>query len=181
MMEQLLAEIRDEAFESATNGSFVNAEDASDLDQGSTVKKVCHEQKAIARVETAEGNGNGVIEALELSSCRCNRRRLRSDIKRIEWSLAMHTSMVIHMPLGQDGTQPTHERTTTGVRRQRRTALSVDLTETEELGVDGVSQVVAHGGGASDGGGGTGQGLTVEREKAFPRQLATESAGVRRG
>jgi hypothetical protein len=72
MMEQLFAEIRDEAFESATNGSFVNAEDASDLDQGLTVKKVCHEQKAIARVEAAEGNGNGVIEVRELVSHRRN-------------------------------------------------------------------------------------------------------------
>jgi hypothetical protein len=93
----------------------------------------------------------------------------------------MRTSMVIHMPLGQDGTQPTHERTTTGVRRKRRTALPIDLTETEELGVDGVGQVVAQSCGASDGGGGTGQGLTVEREKAFPRRLATEGAGVRQG
>jgi hypothetical protein len=51
--------------------------------------------------------------------------------------------MMIDVALSKRGAEPTHERASTGVRRQGGSALPVALGETEEFGVEGIGKVFA--------------------------------------
>jgi hypothetical protein len=135
IVEELLAEIGNQALESPADRSFVNAKNARYLQECLTIKKVRSEQKTVLRRKVLKSAGDSMRESSKLGADRLGRRCLRSDIERVKRGLAMGPAVAIHMPLSQDRTEPAEKRATAGIGGQWRTALAIDLTKTIELGV----------------------------------------------
>ncbi len=87
--------------------------------------------------------------------------------------------MVIDVALCKRSAEPTQQRATPGVRRQRRAAFAIVLTKTVELGVERVREIVAQRSGAGDGNSSLRERSAIEPEKTLPRSLTAKSAGVR--
>jgi len=56
--------------------------------------------------------------------------------------------------LGQCRAQPTEQRPTARVGSQRRTALTIEFSQSVQLGIKGIGKLIPDGGGSSDPNGG---------------------------
>lgn len=100
------------------------------------------------------------------------------NVEAVERGLAVGVAVVIDVPLGEGGAKPAKERAATGVGGKRRAALAIDLTEAVELGVEGVSKIVAEGARTRDGDSCLGKGSSVKAQETLPGDFAAEGAGV---
>jgi len=143
IVEEVLAEIGDQALESPADCSFVNAKNARYLQECLAIKKVRSEQETILRLKVLKSADDGMLKPNEFEIDRRHRGCLRCDIDRFKRGLAMGPAVAIHVPLSQDRTEPAEKRATAGIGGQWRTALAIDLTKTIELGVKRVREIVA--------------------------------------
>ncbi len=143
MMEQSLAQIREQPLKPAANGGFVNMKHAGDLGEGLAIEEIRGEQVALFRGKALERAGNGAGQVSELCRRRCWLQWRRRSVESIEWRLAMRSPVMIDMTLGKRGAQPAEKRTAPGVGSEGRAALAFYLAQPVELRVERVGKIVA--------------------------------------
>ena len=99
IVQQLLSQIGDQAFEPAADSSFVNMKDARDLQQSLSIEKVRREQEAIFGRKSLKRLRDRVSEVLQLIRDRSGDRRRRRDVELVQRSLPVRTAMVIDVTL----------------------------------------------------------------------------------
>ena len=96
----------------------------------------------------------------------------------IERSLAPRTAVVIDMSLGERRAQPTEKRPTARVGSQRRTALTIELPQSIQLGVKRIGELMPDGGRSSDGNCGLRERRTIDVEESLPGGIAAQHTGM---
>src|ERR1035441_1866175 len=181
VVQEVFAQIGDQALEPAADGGFMHVEDAGNLEKGMAVKEIGGEEEAILCGKALQGAGHGVGK---LSKFGGDGRRVRLAgwaVEGVEWCLAVGAAVVIDVPLRERGAQPAEQRAAAGVRSQRRLAHAVDLAQAVQFRVERFGKVVAKRGRAGDRDSVLGEGSTIEAEEALPCDLPPEGAGVSEG
>jgi hypothetical protein len=109
VVEQVLAKIGNQPFESPADRSLVNANGLADLKKSLAVKKVAGEQKAVLGGKIPEGVGDGVREAGQLGRDRLRRRDGREGVNIVERSFPAGAAVVIDVTLGKGSAQPSEK------------------------------------------------------------------------
>jgi len=178
VVQELFAQIGDQALEPAADGGFMHVEDAGNLEKRLAIEEVGGEEEAVFRRKGLEHAGNGVGKVREFGG---DGRRVRLTgwaVEGVEWGLAVGAAVVIDVPLRERGAQPAEQRAAAGVRSQRRLAPAVDLAQAVQFRVERFGKIVAQRGRAGDRDCGLGEGSTIEAEEALPCDFPPEGAGV---
>ena len=178
VVQEVFAQIGDQALEPAADGGFMHVEDAGNLEKGMAVKEIGGEEEAILGGKALQGAGHGVGKVSKFGG---DGRRVRLAgwaVEGVEWGFAVGAAVVIDVPLRERGAQPAEQRAAAGVRSQRRLAYAVDLAQAVQFRVERFGKVVAKRGRASHRDGGLGEGSTIEPEEALPCDFSPEGAGV---
>src|ERR1039458_6187229 len=86
---------------------------------------------------------------------------------------------MIHVPLGQSGPQPAHQRSPPAIREQRAAPLAVARVQSIELSVKLIGEVAAQRLAADDGDGRPNKRLPAPGDEVLPRALVPGGAGPR--
>jgi hypothetical protein len=144
--QELLAEVGGKALEFATDGGFVDVEETRDLQQRLPVEEVGTEEETVFGCESFESAMNGVGEVSEVGGERCGRCGGCGSVQVVKRSFAVGAAVVVDVALREGDAEPAEQRAPAGIGGERGVAAAASLGEAEELGVQGVGEIVTEGG-----------------------------------